>query len=959
VRIYHNPFSEADGFSAQAFDLPVISFSLSASPAASALLSSQIADTTGMEFSALHSATCCACGQNHQTLKFYLAQTESDGGGATVAQSSGTIYSGGEVPGDTSTTETLAVGDSVTDTIEVSGDQDWFAVNLIAGQRYLITLTGTGADPLDDPYLEVMDSNGNQVRFNDDSGDGLNSSLYFVPETSGTYYVNAHGWEDDQGNTSTGEYTITLEKAEDIGTYTFDEIANFITQEFDTPHRWADTDLTYDVSGLSAGAQILAIRALETWADLTNLTFTEDTGNADITFQNTESGAFASTSYGGTDSEGYYIITSSTVNVAADWFGGDVSLDSYTYQTFLHEIGHALGLGHAGPYNSSATYGQDNIYINDNWSYSLMSYFDQLEAGFGNYRFALGPQIADILAIHTLYEVNPDGTRTGNTTYGFNSTESDINDWSQFVVVQPEGTYLRPPSYAIYDTGGTDTIDLSGYTRDQELSLVQETFSSLGDRPDNSNPTYTNSVSIARGTIIENAIGGSGNDTIIGNSANNHIIGNNGNDRLFGNNGQDNLDGGFGIDNLRGGDGNDDLYGGTGNDHLMGDRGRDTLYGGADNDHLEGNLGNDVLYGEGGNDHIEGGSGRDGLRGDEGDDLLEGGSGRDTLRGGDGKDLLYGGTDNDNLIGGQGSDVLYGEDGDDTLTSGSGRDGLRGDIGDDTLNGGNGKDTLRGGNGSDLLLGDKGNDKLIGGSGNDTLNGGADDDQMTGGSGADIFQYESATGGQDVIEDFNTGTDTLQLINTGITNFAGLQSNMLQDGADTLITIQSGHTIRLVGVLPNQISSGDVEIITSAEPKSGDKFDFRAVAADEGTGKLGQTDIIVDFEQDTSQVQLVDSGFTSFTQVQSAIVEFIKSSVHYSDDISVLDTFDFSDLARGSLALGIVGWDANGFATISPDEGLAPAPVAETGVFQYDRDKSDDGHSPWDHAPIDGWDLVS
>ncbi|MEO1964785.1 M10 family metallopeptidase C-terminal domain-containing protein, partial [Hyphomonas sp.] len=648
-------------------------------------------------------------------ISFFNKFVFAAGGDTTHAQSSGVLYAGGDVPGDTSTTETLAVGGSVTDTIEVSGDQDWFAVNLVAGQRYLITLTGTGADPLDDPYLEVMDSNGNQVRFNDDAGDGLNSSLYFVPETSGTYYVNAHGWEDDQGNTSTGEYTVTLQEAEPIGTYTYDEIANFITHEFEAPHRWADTDLTYDISGLSAGAQILAIRAMETWADMTSLTFTEATGSADITFQNTEAGAYASTSYGGTDSDGYFIITSSTVNVAADWFGGDLSLDSYTYQTFLHEIGHALGLGHAGPYNSSATYGQDNIYINDNWSYSLMSYFDQNEAGFGNYRFALGPQIADIIAIQTLYGTNPDGTRAGNTTYGFNSTESDINDWSQFVTVTNGLTFTGPYSYAIYDTGGVDTIDLSGYTRGQTLNLIPETFSSLGDRADNNSPVYVNSVSIARGTIIENAIGGSGNDNITGNFANNTLNGRGGNDFLNGGGGNDTLIGGFGADNLNGGGGFDTadysdatgpvtvrLWNGTASGNAaQGDTlsSIEAVIGSAFNDKLAGNYDDNTLNGGGGSDVLNGNGGNDTLIGGFGADTLNGGGGFDTADYSDATGPvtvhLWNGTASGNAAQG------------DTLSSieaviGSAfNDKLAGNYDDNTLNGGGGSDVLNGNGGND------------------------------------------------------------------------------------------------------------------------------------------------------------------------------------------------------------------------------------------------------------------
>ncbi|HPR07114.1 MAG TPA: M10 family metallopeptidase, partial [Denitromonas sp.] len=335
--------------------------------------------------------------------------------------------------------------------------------------------------------------------------------------------------------------TLTANTAPPLESRTFDGIAHYLTDEYWTHRAWTDTSLTFDVQALSAEQAALARTALEIWASVTSLTFTEVTSDAQIVFtsdnpnpdDDTEADAHASnTVLAG-------VITHSDINISDNWFGGNTDLNSYTFQTYLHEIGHALGLGHAGPYNSSATYGQDNIYTNDNWSYTVMSYFDQLEAGFGNYRFVLAPQIADILAVQSLYGANPDGTRAGNTTYGFNSTESDYNDWSQFVTVDNGLTFTGPYSYAIYDTGGIDTIDLSGYYRDQVLSLVPETFSSVGDRGVDSDPTYTNIISIMRGTIIENAIGGTGNDTLTGNDSNNILRGGEGADTLIGGNGTD------------------------------------------------------------------------------------------------------------------------------------------------------------------------------------------------------------------------------------------------------------------------------------------------------------------------------------------------------------------------------------------------------------------------------------
>src|SRR5205823_6443794 len=60
---------------------------------------------------------------------------------------------------------------------------------------------------------------------------------------------------------------------------------------------------------------------------------------------------------------------------------------------------------------------------------------------------------------------------------------------------------------------------------------------------------------------VENAMGGSGNDSIVGNDGQNAIFGNGGNDKIGG------------------GGGNDYLYGGAGNDTIWGEAGNDTIAG--------------------------------------------------------------------------------------------------------------------------------------------------------------------------------------------------------------------------------------------------------------------------------------------------------------------------------------------------------------------------------------------
>jgi Ca2+-binding RTX toxin-like protein len=114
---------------------------------------------------------------------------------------------------------------------------------------------------------------------------------------------------------------------------------------------------------------------------------------------------------------------------------------------------------------------------------------------------------------------------------------------------------------------------------------------------------------------------------------------------------------------------------------------------------------------------------------------------------------------------------------------------IKGGKADDTINGGNGKDTILGGTGDDKLYGGLDNDKLQGDAGNDSLYGGSGNDTLTGGAGKDIFIYES---GNDVITDYKSGEDKIQLNPSAITNST-------LKGSDVILTTGNG-TLTVKGV---------------------------------------------------------------------------------------------------------------------------------------------------------------
>jgi len=145
--------------------------------------------------------------------------------------------------------------------------------------------------------------------------------------------------------------------------------------------------------------------------------------------------------------------------------------------------------------------------------------------------YSSGPLMDDIAAIQKLYGANFN-TRAGDTTYGFNS-----NAGRDYLGATSSSDKLV---FSVWDGGGKDTFDFSGFTQNQKINLNEASFSDVGGMVGN--------VSIAKGVTIENAIGGSGNDLLIGNSASNELKGGAGNDIIYGAGGADKLWGGSGSD---------------------------------------------------------------------------------------------------------------------------------------------------------------------------------------------------------------------------------------------------------------------------------------------------------------------------------------------------------------------------------------------------------------------------
>jgi len=371
------------------------------------------------------------------------------------------------------------------------------------------------------------------------------------------------------------------------------------------------------------------------------------------------------------------------------WFNADFGpwnwgRGGFDFYSMIHETGHVIGLEH--------TFDQPAVPRQfDNQRFSVMSYMPVAEyaVSFGwqgneflatfSSPYPQTPMVLDIAAVQAIYGADR-GTRAGDTTYRF-------DQWS-------------PALQTIYDADGIDTLDLSGFTLANHIDLDPGAYSSIGMASVDQQIAYwsakvpseadfiayifktympaqrlsayefKDNLAIALSTLIENAVGGSGDDSIYGNAQNNRLIGGAGNDILVGRGGSDWLEGGDGDDILIG----DGDYAGTAvqiaRALLTEPRPEPAPLAGLVTNAVQIPINPQTpVSPPSGGLIVTGGLVKGGAPGSSPPSPLPSGDpeqvwGRDTLLGGAGNDVLDGGAGRDVLIGGAGADIFRFADGD-------------------------------------------------------------------------------------------------------------------------------------------------------------------------------------------------------------------------------------------------------------------------------------------------------
>jgi serralysin len=361
-------------------------------------------------------------------------------------------------------------------------------------------LTSTAADTGSAPLTPIQDATDFNASWQWETSLGLPSYIQNLVGTTirdkpvypeGANVPGTVSWQLDSG-------TLLNVGADGIITFGFYQ-SNHYTGVNNNPHNGEGIGYSPFTPAQMDAARI----AIHNWDDLIAPSFQEQAwgpGNStwahndtDILLANTTTGPAQAWAYYPGSNHQYQRLSSDVWIADPRVNGSNGQLDSgfYGLQTLNHELGHTLGLSHPGAYNFGAdtdgdgqpdpiTYSKDAFYFQDSNQFTIMSYFGSEETGaqpvdynFMRYIYPSTPMVDDVYVIQQKYGADTT-TRTGNTTYGFNSTSDVWNDAMKFA----DGKLATV--FTIWDAGGHDKLDLSGYYTPSVIDLRPGAYSSAG-----------------------------------------------------------------------------------------------------------------------------------------------------------------------------------------------------------------------------------------------------------------------------------------------------------------------------------------------------------------------------------------------------------------------------------------------------------------------------------------------
>jgi Ca2+-binding RTX toxin-like protein len=475
---------------------------------------------------------------------------------------------------------------SATGNIGASSDQDWFSIQLQAGQKYAFVLWPNSTTNSNlDPRLTVRMPDGT-TRANDNlTATTLMSFVSITATQTGTYYLRAEGV-----NGTTGDYVLTA------SSITADPTAGGLTQEIGSADpnpgnsywHWEGTsgddrpsELTLESGGRPQTSGNNFYRGHNgddrIYADTGDDVVWGDSGEDSLYGEEgrdiLRGGNSDDRLYGGDGDDLLYGEDGDDYISAGD--GDDALYGGDEGDTLRGNDGYDYIKGEDDNDDIDGGYGDDQLY-GDRGD-------DIVEGGYGN-DFMMGGHGNDTM----------DGDAGYDRIAGEGGNDSLLGDDGDDIIYGGEDNDTLMGGEGNDLLHGEDGINTADF-RDGDEGVRVSLFDKVAISTD-----------LGIDTLYEIA----------------NVRGSEGDDIIDGDHGINILDGHDGNDNVRGHNGNDTLIGGNGNDTLWGDGGNNLLVGDGDDDELRGGLGNDTLRGGIGDDH---------LRGEQENDTIDGGDGIDTV----------------------------------------------------------------------------------------------------------------------------------------------------------------------------------------------------------------------------------------------------------------------------------------------------------------------------------------